>query len=174
MEITSQILKGAYSEGEALAIYQQVRQCADFVGFAQRFMHDADYQVARNALWSLTKATDTELSQLQPILHELIDLALSADNSSVRRLALNVIERLRMEEDDLRTDFFDFCLEHMVDVSEYPGIQSLCMKLAYRMSKFYSELQGELLRTVRDMDIDYYKPAVRSVRTRILNGKLKP
>lgn len=168
MDITDEILKGACSEGEAQAIYHKVRQCADFIGFAQRFMHNADYQVARNALWSLTKATDAELSQLQPILHELIDLALSATNSSVRRLALNVIMRLRMEEADLRTDFLDFCLDHMVDVNEYPGIQSLCMKLAYRMSAFYPELREELLRIVVNMDMEYYKPAVKSVRNRIL------
>lgn len=173
MSITRERLKGAYSESEALAIYNEVKQKNDFVGFAQRFMHDEDYQVARNTLWGLTKATNEELAQLQPILHELIDLALSAENSSVRRLSLNVIERLRIEEDDLRTDFLDFCLDHMVDINEYPGIQSLCMKLAYRMSTFYPELMEELIRTVKSMDIEYYKPAVKSVRNRIIAGKLK-
>lgn len=172
MNITHEQLKGAYSEGEALAIYNEVKQNHDFVGFVKLFMHDDDYQVARNALWALTKATDEELSQLQPILHELIDLALSADNSSVRRLSLNVILRLRMGEEDLRTDFLDFCLEHMVDVNEYPGIQSLCMKLAHRMCMFYPELMEELVRTVEGMEIEYYKPAVKSVRNRLLKGKL--
>lgn len=173
MSITCEQLKSACSEGEALAIYQDVKKSDSYVSFAQRFMHDADYQVARNALWALTKATDEELSQLQPILHELIDLALSAGNSSVRRLSLNVIERLRMSEEDLRTDFLDFCLEHMADVNEYPGIQSLCMKLSYRMSTFYPELMDELIRTVKGMEMEYYKPAVRSVRNRILSGKMK-
>lgn len=171
--ITREDLKGAGSEGEALRIYGRVKQTDDFVHFAQRFMPDEDYQVARNSLWTLTKATDEELSQLQPILHELIDLALSAENSSVRRLSLNVIVRLQMQEDDLRTDFLDFCLEHMADVNEYPGIQSLCMKLAYRMSQFYPELMDELIRTVKGMEMEYYKPAVKSVRNRILSGKLK-
>lgn len=173
MSITRERLKGAYSEGEALAIYREVNQTCDFVGFARAFMHDADYQVARNCLWGLTKATDEELQQLQPMLHDFIDLALTAENSSVRRLSLNVVERLRMEEDDLRTDFLDYCLEHMQDVNEYPGIQSLAMKLAYRMARFYPELLGELLRTAEDMEVEYYKPAVLSVRTRLLQGKLK-
>ena len=171
--ITRERLKGAYSEGEALAIYTEVKATSDFKDFAQRFMHDVDYQVARNALWGLTKATNAELGQLQPILHELIDLALTADNSSVRRLTLNVIERLQMSEDDLRTDFLDFCLNHMTDVAEYPGIQSLCMKLAYRMSGFYPELREEVVRTIKAMEPNYYKPAVRSVIRRILTGKLK-
>ena len=166
-------IKGAYSEGEALALYQEIKDTNDFMSFALQFMHDEDYQVARNSLWTLTKATDEELSQLQPILHELIDLALSAENSSVRRLSLNVIIRLQMKVEDLRTDFLDFCLEHMMDINEYPGIQSLCMKIAYRMSTFYPELMEELIRTVKSMEMEYYKPAVKSVRNRILSGKLK-
>lgn len=171
--ITRERLKGSCSEGEALAIYQEVKASDDFAGYCRRYMHDEDYQIARNMLWSLTKATNEELSQLQPMLNELTDLAMQHENSSVRRLSLNVIERLTMTEEDLRTDFLDFCLDHMTRIEEYPGIQSLCMKLAHRMCKFYPELMEELIRTVRDMDIDYYKPAVKSVHNRILAGKLK-
>ena len=171
--ITRERLKGAYSEGEALAIYQEVKLSGDFPGFIKAFMHDEDYQVARNALWGLTKASDKELSQLQPLLHELIDNALRTDNSSVRRLTLNIIERLKMSEDDLRTDFLDFCLEHMQSIEEFPGIQSLCMKLAFRMCKFYPELMDEFMRTLETMEIGYYKPAVKCVHGRILRGKFK-
>jgi len=171
--ITCERLKGAYSEGEALAIYNEVKQEDEFLGFAKQFMHNEDYQVARNALWGLTKATNKELSQLQIILDDLIDLAMQTDNSSVRRLSLNLIEKLKMEEEDLRTDFLDFCLEHMSSIEEYPGIQSLCMKLAFRICKFYPELMDELKRTIEGMEIDYYKPAVKSVRSRILSGKMK-
>lgn len=171
--ITREELKGAYSEGEALAIYRRVKARNAFAEFAAAFMHDEDYQVARNAIWGLTKATDEELQQLQPMLHTFIDLALSTDNSSVRRLALNTVERLRMEEEDLRTDFYNFCIEHMTDVTEYPGIQSLCMKLAYRISQFYPELQDALIRILEGMEIDYYKPAVKSVQGRILGGNFR-
>ena len=50
----------------------------------------------------------------------------------------------------------------MADVQGLPGIQSICMKLAYNMSMFYPELMGELMRTVEAMDMDYYSPAARS------------
>ena len=122
-------------------------------------------------MWGLTKATNEELSDLQVILNELIDKAMQTENSSVRRLTLNIIERLTLEEDDMRTDFLDFCFEHMVSIEEYPGIQTLCMKLAYRMCTFYPELMDELMRTLEAMEIDYYKPAVKCLRSRILSGK---
>ena len=124
-------------------------------------------------MWGLTKATDEELSKLQVILDELIEQAIQTENSSLRRLTLNIIERLKMNEEDLRTDFLDFCLEHMASIEEFPGVQTLCMKLAYRMCCFYPELMDELKRTLEMMDIEYYKPAVKGLRQRILSGKYR-
>ena len=173
MAITSDRLSHTFSEDGAQDIYQEIRAEGDFLGFARRYVFDSDYRVARSALWGLTKAKDEELSELQAILNELTDQAMQTENSSVRRLTLNIIERLKMDEDDLRTDFLDFCFEHMVSIEEFPGIQTLCMKLAYRMCSFYPELMDELKRTLEAIEIDYYKPAVKSLRKRILSGKYK-
>ena len=107
------------------------------------------------------------------MLNELIDQAIQTENSSVRRLTLNIIERLKMYEEELRTDFLDFCFEHMVSIEEFPGIQTLCMKLAYRMSSFYPELTDELKRTLEAMEIAYYKPAVKGLRKKILSGRYR-
>ena len=173
MAITSERLRQTFSEGGAQEIYQEVRAAGDFLGFAQRYVFDPDYRVARSALWGLTKATDEELSELQVIFNELIDQTIQSESSSVRRLTLNIIERLKMNEDNLRTDFLDFCFEHMVSIEEFPGIQTLCMKLAYRMCTFYPELMDELKRTIEAMEIDYYKPAIKCLRKRIRSGKFK-
>ena len=173
MAITSDRLSHTFSEGGAQDIYQEIRAEGDFLGFARRYVFDSDYRVARSALWGLTKAKDEELSELQVILNELTDQAMQTENSSVRRLTLNIIERLKMDKDDLRTDFLDFCYEHMVSIEEFPGIQTLCMKLAYRMCSFYPELMDELKRTLEAIEIDYYKPAVKSLRKRILSVKYK-
>ena len=173
MTITKDRLRQTFSEGGAQEIYQEVKASGDFLGFARQYAFSEDHRVARSALWGLTKARKEELSQLQVILNEVIDQAMQTENSSVRRLSLNIIERLEMSEEDLRTDFLDFCFEHMIDVEEFPGIQSVCMKLTFRMCKYYPELMDELKRTLEAMEIDYYKPAVKCVRNRILNGKLK-
>ena len=173
MPITSERLRQTFSEGGAQEIYLEIKAEGDFLDFARRYVFDKDFMVARSALWGLTKASKTELAQLQVMLDELVNLAMQTENSSVRRLTLSVIERLKMDEDDLRTDFLDFCLEHMVSIKEFPGIQSVCMKLAFRMCSFYPELMEELKRTLETMEIDYYKPAVKGVRNKILCGKLK-
>ena len=173
MAITEERLRQTFSEGGAQEIYQEVKAMGNFLGFARQYAFSEDFRVARSALWGLTKASKEELSQLQVILNDFIDQAIQTEDSSVRRLSLNVVERLKMDEEDLRTDFLDFCFDHMMYVEEYPGIQSVCMKLAFRMCSFYPELMNELKRTLEAMEIDYYKPAVKCVRSRILSGRLK-
>ena len=173
MPINEEQLQQPFREGGARDIYLQVKSEGDFAGFAQRFVFSHDTQVARYALWALSKATREELSQLQPLLDSLTDLALHTANSSVRRMTLSVIERLEIDEEHLRTDFLDFCLEHMVALEEPSGVQAICMKLANKMCAFYPELSDELKRTLQAMDADYYKPAVRCVRDGILGLKKK-
>ena len=171
MAITSDRLRQAFSEGGAKEIYYEIKAGGDFLGFTKQYAFDADYRVARSALWGLTKAGNNELLQLQALLNELIDQAMQTENSSVRRLTLNIIERLELTEDNLRTDFLDFCMEHMVAGDELPGVQTLCMKLAYRMCNFYPELKEEFKRVIATMEIAYYKPAVKGLRAKILSGK---
>ena len=173
MTITSDRLRQTFSEGGAKEIYHEIKAGGDFLGFAKQYAFDADYRVARSALWGLTKASDEELSQLQVLFDELIVQAMQTENSSVRRLTLNVIERLELTEDDLRTDFLDFCMEHMVAGDEFPGVQTLCMKLAYRMCSFYPELMEEFRRIVNKMEIAYYTSAVKGLRAKILSGKYR-
>ena len=173
MSITRERLQQTFSEGGAHEIYQEVKSEGDFLGFARLYVFDPDYKVSRSALWGLTKAKAPELSTLQPLLNKLIDQAMLTDNSSVRRLTLNIIERLEMREDDMRTDFLDFCFEHAVKGDEFPGVQTLCMKLAFRMSIPYPELMDELRRLLETMEIEYYKPAVKGIRDKILSGKLR-
>lgn len=172
MSITRERLQQTFSEGGAQEIYQEVKSEGDFLGFARKYAFDEDYKVARSALWGLTKAKDHELSQLQVLFNELIEQAMHTENSSVRRLTLNIIERLPMNEEDMRTDFLDFCFEHMVKGDEFPGVQTICMKLAYRLCKPYPELIDELKRTLKDMEIEYYKPAVKGIRNKILTNKM--
>ena len=98
MAITSERLNQTFSEGGAQEIYQEIKAKGDFLGFAQRYAFDTDYRVARTALWGLTKAKDEELSELKVIYNELINQAMQTANSSVRRLTLNIIEKLRVGE----------------------------------------------------------------------------
>lgn len=173
MHINRNDIKGNYSEEFITNICFMVAETGDFLSFVKEYMYDKDPIVVRNALSALSKATDTELSQLNPIKDKLIDMAINCNNSSIRRALLGIILRLRMTEEDVRIDFLDHCLSKMADPDEVPSVQALCMKLAYKMCKFYPELLIELKRTLEAMEISYYTPAVKNVRNKILNNKYK-
>ena len=138
----------------ALEAYAWLKRRGDFVAFV--------------AL--LTKATDRELSQLLPALDELIDIALSTSNDSLRRLTLNLIVRLPLTKECLRTDFLDFCLDQMVRLSTPPGIQALCMKIAHRLCSFYPELNNELMRTIAALDLSFYQPTLKCTAKNIMQA----
>lgn len=169
MGISRNDIKGNYSEKLVTHICKQVARTGDFLGFVREYMHDDDAIVVRNAFSALTKATDEELSQLNPIRDELIDMAISCTNSSIRRALFGIILRLRMKKEDVRVDFIDHCIAKMADMNEVPSVQALCMKLAYKMCRFYPELLEELIRLIEAMEIAYYTPAVKSVRNKILS-----
>ena len=48
MAITSERLRQTFSEGGAQEIYQAVKSEGDYLGFAQRYVFDDDYRVARS------------------------------------------------------------------------------------------------------------------------------
>ena len=121
----------------------------------------------------LCQARASELSTLQVILDELIGRSMHMKNSSVRRLTLSLIWRLEMSAERVRADFLDFSFEHLVSMSEPSGVQSVCMKLAFRMCQYYPELMSELRRVLEAMDADYYQPAVKSVRNKILSSRFR-
>lgn len=118
-------------------------------------IHDEDPVAARNAAWAMTHLSDDRIFLLQPRQNEFIDLAMHTDSTPLRRLLLNIIERQAFDEQTLRTDFLDFCLEHMASPAETPGVQTLCMKLAHRFCNFYPELMKEFTEILQMMDSDY-------------------
>ena len=132
-------------------------------------IHSDDPIVARNAAWVMTHLGNEHIRALLPRQDEFIDLVLSTSNDSLRRLLMNIIERQGIAESDLRTDFLDFCLEHMQLPTDAPGIQSLCMKLAFQQCRYYPELQAEFRNTLLMMQ-DGYATSLMGLKKKMLNS----
>lgn len=58
MEISAENIRAVKGEFDAQAVYREVKQTGDILGFTRQFMHSDDERVARNAFWILTKASD--------------------------------------------------------------------------------------------------------------------
>ena len=166
-----ELLVGRYNRALSLQICNEIRAGGDIVGFCRRFLHDGDCRVVRNALLCVSKAGKGEIASLDPLKDEFMDLAMTTNDRSVRRLSLSIVERMGIAKGELRVDFLDFCLARMVDMCEKPAIQALCMRLAFGMCGFYPELRGEFLRSVEAMETERCSPAVRCVIRKVLNPK---
>ena len=106
---------------------------------------DANARVASNAAWVATHLSSEALTSLQMRQNELIKLCMgAADNVTLQRLLLNLLERQMFTFDTLRTDFLDFCFEQMMSASATLGVRSLCVKIAYRLCSTADELMSEL------------------------------
>lgn len=173
MTINIDQLRGTHRTGDAMEIYNEVKREGNFLDFARKYIYNEDCNVVKKALWGLTKTNKEEIKQLQEFLNEFMDLTLHTCSPSIRRLSLTIVERLEITRDSIRTDFLNFCLEHMILPDEPSATQALCMKLAFRMCRFYPELINEFICTIDNMEEAYYKPAVKNVRKRILNKKMK-
>lgn len=173
MKTTAEQIRQIKTKRDALKIYADVKADDNFINFAKKYVFTTEHRVSRNALWILTQAQKNEIAQLQSQLNQLIDLAMQTADSAVRRLSLNIVERLELRQDDPRVDFLDYCLEHMVRIDETSATQAVCMKLAHRMCLPYPELIDELKHTLENMDMNHYKPAAKCIRTKILSNKLQ-
>ena len=120
---------------------------------------DEDKYIARHAAWVLTHKPLNEIRDLPQ--EQLINFALSTPDSSLLRLLLSLVERQKIPKDDIRTDFLDFCLKHMMMMEEPAGVQSLCLKQACQMCQYYPELKREFEESLKLMPAEQFNPGMR-------------
>ena len=95
-----------------------------------QLIFDEDHIVSYQALWVCTHFSKADVEWLSRKQEELIDAAMTCPHSGKRRMILNLICQ-QPAANPPRVDFLDFCMERMISREEPPGVQSLCMKLAY-------------------------------------------
>lgn len=105
---------------------------------------DGDEKVSYNALWVFTHFDPYNFQWLAPRQDELISLALQETHEGKKRLLLTLILRLPFREDELRTDFIDYCLSGITACENSCGVRALCIKLSYEQCKFHTDLLSEL------------------------------
>lgn len=132
---------------------------------------DADDKVAYQAAWVLTHFSLSENEWLYSKQNELIDEVLVCKHPGKRRLILSLLFRQPLANPP-RVDFLDFCLERMISKQELPGVQSLCMKLAYELCRPIPELLQELKATLEMIEDDSV-PSIRTVRKNVLKAMQK-
>lgn len=129
---------------------------------------DEDERVATNALWVFTHFDEANNKWLFQMQDDLIDRVLTEENVTKRRLMLNLLLRQPFEEESLRSDFIDFCIEKITACSQPYAIRALCMKLAYEQMKYYPELLQELKVALDMLEQEALSPGLTSAKRQVM------
>ena len=129
---------------------------------------DSDRRVATNALWVFTHFASDDNKWLYAKHDLLIDRCLKEKDATKLRLMLNLLLRQPYTEEDIRTDFIDFCLMRLADPKSPYAIRALCIKLAYEQMKHWPELLNELRQTLEMISCEPLSPGLRSAWRQVM------
>ena len=129
---------------------------------------DNDRRVAINALWTFTHFALADNEWLYAKHDQLIDRCLKEKDATKLRLMLNLLLRQPYTEEDIRTDFIDYCLMRLTDPKSPCAIRAQCIKLAYEQMKYWPELLKELRQTLEMISREPLSPGLRSAWRQVM------
>lgn len=129
---------------------------------------DADRRVATNALWVFTHFAAVDNEWLYAKHDQLIDRCLKEKDTTKLRLMLNLLLRQPFDEEDIRTDFIDYCLMRLTDPKSPYAVRAQCIKLAYEQMKYWPELLNELRQTLDMIACEPLSPGLRSAWRQVM------
>lgn len=129
---------------------------------------DDDRRVATNALWVFTHFALADNAWLYAKHDQLIDRCLNEKDATKLRLMLNLLLRQPYTEEDIRTDFIDYCLMRLTDPKSPYAIRAQCIKLAYEQMKYWPELLNELRQMLEMISCEPLSPGLRSAWRQVM------
>ena len=129
---------------------------------------DNDRRVATNALWVFTHFALADNEWLYAKHDRLIDRCLNEKDATKLRLMLNLLLRQPYTEEDIRTDFIDYCLMRLTDPKSPYAVRAQCIKLAYEQMRYWPELLNELRQTLEMISCEPLSPGLRSAWRQVM------
>ena len=129
---------------------------------------DSDRRVATNALWVFTHFAAVDMEWQYAKHDHLINRCLNEKDSTKLRLNLNLLLRQPYTEEDIRTDFIDFCLTRLADPKSPYAVRAQCIKLAYEQMRYWPELLNELRQTLEMISCEPLSPGLRSAWRQVM------
>ena len=84
------------------------------------------------------------------------------------RLMLTLLLRQPYAEENIRTDFIDYCLMQLTDPKSPYAVRALCIKLAYEQMRYWPELLGELRQALDMISCEPLSPGLRSAWKQVI------
>lgn len=128
---------------------------------------DKQVKISWRASWACEKLCKLHPEWFEDKQKELLSLILNCKHDGKKRILLSIIYQLPIGE-PFPVDLLDYCFARMLDLNEPVAVQSLCLKLAYKLCKAEPDLLYELKVYLESAERDYYSIAVKTCIRNIL------
>ncbi|MCM1035371.1 MAG: hypothetical protein NC038_08285 [Paludibacter sp.] len=166
-----QLLSGRIHMADIRAVNRWVTKAQSNKAYLLHLAASNRGEVSKNALWCMTHLKSGNGEWLESLQNELTDILLTEEDVSKQRILLQLLREQTYRQDNIRTDFLDYCFAHINAKNAPYAIRCSCMYCAFKMSRFYPELLAELEKHLDYMEEDPLSPglacALRTTRRNI-------
>lgn len=166
-------LTGRPSKEQTLTLAREALADAEVLKALLSLLYEGDDPVRWRAAWVLEKVSERQPSLLANERNSIVVIVTNENGPyGLRRLLMGILHNLP-DDGEINVELLNYLLATMLDLKAPPGVQSLAMKLAARISSRHEELYEEFCCIVRNMELEYYSPGVRSAVKQCLKKKKK-
>jgi len=122
-----------------------------------------DSKISWRAAWVCEKLCVSRPDYFIPLQDNMMDKVLNEDTCmGTRRQLLSIFNCLPIRS-PLRVDFLNFCLDHCFDPAYPNAVQSLCLKLSFKMCRTHKDLLSEFKSILENTDLELFASSVKAV-----------
>ena len=164
-------LTGRPSKELTLTVAREALADTEVLKELLNLLYEGDDPMRWRAAWVLEKVSERKPSLLAKERNSIVAMVTNGNGpDGLRRLLMSILHNLP-DDRDIDVELLNYLLATMLDLKAPPGVQALAMKLAARISSRYEELHEEFCYMVRNMELEYYSPGVRSAVKQCLKKK---
>lgn len=166
-------LTGRLSKEQTLTVAREALADAEVLEALLSLLYECDDPVRWRAAWVLEKVSERQPSLLANERNSIVAMVTNGyEPNGLRRLLMGILHNLP-DDGEIDVELLNYLLATMLDLKVPPGVQALAMKLAARISSRHEELHEEFCCIVRNIELEYYSPGVRSAVKQCLKKKKK-
>lgn len=164
-----EMLKKPLSCGMIYVITDELKNNSDDFEIIYQLIFDPDVTVSWRAGWVCEKLAEKHPEWFEGRQEELTEKIINCRHDGTRRVLLSILYDIPVAK-PFPVNLLDFSFAHMLDLNEPIAIQSLCVKMAYKLCLEEPELLPELKMYLETAETEYYSTGVRTCIRKVMQN----
>lgn len=164
-----EMLKAPLSRGMIYIITDAIKEHPENFETVYQLIFDSDTTVSWRAGWVCEKLSEKHPDWFDGRQGQLTEKVINCPHDGTRRVLLSILYDLPVAK-PFPVDLLDFSFEHMLDLNSPIAVQSLCVKMAYKLCLEEPELLPELKMYLETAETEYYSTGVRTCIRKVMQN----